>query len=259
MKYLIYLRVSTEKQDEEYQLSHCLNFIRTIHEGEFEYEVFRDKITSKKKFFIQDKKGKLITKRDGGRELLCKVSKGDIIIAIRLDRITRSLYETTHLIKVLDDIGANIRLVDQPGIQNKIMLGLYAGMAEEEINLLRRRVSQKLEDKKNNNERYSRHLPYGYRMHETKLVPIREGDEIVMKRGILIPIHEEQETIRCLHELQGLGLSYRKMARVLQERGHVNREGNAFSHSMITKLLKRIGLPISQDQPHGTEAALVAR
>ena len=238
MRYLIYLRVSTDVQDEETQLDYCLRFIRQRDKTEFTYEVFRDKISSKKELF----------KREGGKQLFAALRKGDYIVSIRLDRISRKLHETTALIDLLDKAGAEIILVDQPGITNKIMLGLYAGMAEEEVKLLRKRVTEKLQAKKNKGERYSRYLPYGYGLHETKLIPIREGDQVVMKRGILVPIHEEQQTILKMKELAATGMSHQQIALALTRLGYRNREGKPFQKMSLYRILLRIEQERLEDQ-----------
>ncbi len=239
MKYLIYLRVSTDLQDTETQLDHCLRFIKQKDPTDFKYEVFRDKISSKKELF----------KREGGKKMLETLKRGDVIVSIRLDRISRKLFETTQLIDALDKAGAEIMLVDQPGITNKIMLGIYAGMAEEEVKLLRKRVKEKLESKKNRGERYSRFLPYGYGLHETKLVPIKVGDEIVMKRGVLVPIYEEQEVLARMYELSAEGMSHEKIAKTLNSQGYKNREGNPFQKMSIYRILSRTEHTRSVGQP----------
>jgi len=238
MKYLIYLRVSTDLQDTETQLDHCLRFIKQKDPTDFKYEVFRDKISSRKELF----------KREGGKLMLSTLKRGDIIVSIRLDRISRKLYETTQLIDALDKAGAEIMLVDQPGITNKIMLGIYAGMAEEEVKLLRKRVKEKLESKKNRGERYSRFLPYGYGLHETKLVPIKVGDEVVMKRGVLVPIYEEQEVLARMYQLSGEGMSHGRIAQALNQSGYRNREGKPFQKMSIYRILVRKGQTMSLSQ-----------
>lgn len=142
MKYLIYLRLATDEQNTETQLGHCLRFIKQRDKTDFKYEVFRDKISSRKELF----------KREGGKQMFAALRRGDIIISIRLDRISRNLYESMALIELLDKAGAEIMLAAQPGITNKIMLGIYAGIAEEGVNQLRKRVKEKLETKKNKTE-----------------------------------------------------------------------------------------------------------
>lgn len=249
MKYLLYLRVSTDEQDEETQLDHCMRFIKARDKSEFKYEIYRDKITSRKPLF----------EREGGKALLAAINKGDIVIAMRLDRVARKLHETTQLIHILDTRGAEIFLVEQPGINNKIMLGLYAGMAEEEVKLLRKRVSEKLESKKNRNERYSRHLPYGYGMHETKTVSIRVGNEIVQKPGVLVPIEEEQTALAQMCQLFDKGMSYQNIATTLTKLGYMNREGKPFQKMSIYRILSRTEQTKSSGQPQEEKAALAFR
>lgn len=240
MKYLIYLRVSTDRQDEETQLHYCLGFIKNRHQGHFEYEVFKDVKTSRKSLF----------NRDGGASLLNALKDGDIIIAMRLDRLSRRLHETTQLIEVMEKKGCEILLVEQPGITNKIMLGLYAGMAEEEIKLLRMRVKEKLQVKKAKGERYSRFLPYGFAMHETKTVGIRVENEIVQKRGILVPLHEEQQALALMKKLFQEGMNYQQIAKALTSQGYKNREGKPFHKMSIYRILSRRENTIMANQLH---------
>lgn len=228
MKYRIYLRVSKKVQDERTQLDHVLQFLRTREEN-LEYVVYKDKITSRKP----------MNKREGGKRMLDELEPGDIIVAIRLDRLVRSLTEATNLIDKLDVMGNEVILTDQPGIKNKIMLGIYAGMAEEEVKLLRKRISEKLSSKKARGERYGSILPYGYALHETKLVPVKKGNEIVMKRGILIPLHEEQLILKEMHELRELGAGYGEIAKILKMKGIKNREDRPFQKMSIYRILHR--------------------
>ncbi len=262
MKYLIYLRVSTVKQDEETQLDHCLRFIKQRDSTDFKYEVFRDKITSKKGLFKRVKKGDgeiTIIPRPGAKAMMGSIRKGDLIVAHRIDRLARRSYETHQLIDILEKLEADIVLVDQPGIKNKIMLGLYAGMAEEEVVMLRKRVRETLETKKNKRERYSRFLPYGYGLHETKLVPIRVGDEVVMKRGILIPIHEEQQVLAKMAEYADQGMTHQAIAKALTAEGHMNREGKPWQKMSIYRILARRESATSQDQPQEQRESLASR
>jgi DNA invertase Pin-like site-specific DNA recombinase len=223
--YRIYLRVSTEQQDERTQLDHILRYL----DKDVEYIVYKDIKTSRKP----------LQEREGGKALLRDLQRGDTIVAIRLDRIARSLSETVLMVERLDKAGADIILIDQPGIKNKIMLGLYAGMAEEEVKLLRKRISEKLQSKKARNERYTSSLPYGFALHETKLVPVKQGKEIVMKRGLLIPVYEEQQVIKIMVELREEGRSYREIAKILDELGHKNREDRPFQKMTIKRVVER--------------------
>lgn len=238
MRYLIYIRVSTLKQDEETQLEYCMRFIKQREKGEFQTLVFRDKVSSKKPLF----------KREGGAQLLDNLRKGDIVIAMRLDRVSRRLNEITQLIDIFDKKEVEIFLVEQPGIKNKIMLGIYAGMAEEEVKLLGERIKEKMNCKKAKGQRVSRFLPYGYALHETKLVPIRNGDEIVMKRGVLVPLYEEQQVLKLMYQYADNGWQLNWICKALKEAGHLNREGKPFQPMTILRILNRRDKPIPQDQ-----------
>ena len=250
MKFLIYLRVSTKEQDEETQLMHILRFLKQKVGGEFQYLVFRDKITSKKALFKKSKdSNKVIFKREGFRQLMEAHKKGDTIVSIRIDRIARKAYEIHTLIDILKQKNSEIILVDQPKIDNMILLGVYAGMAEEEVKTLGKRVSEKLECKKVNKERYSRFLPYGYTMHKTHMVPIRKGDSIVYLPGVLVPLAEEQQTVDRMRECFEQGMSYKQICKALTDQGYRNREGKPFQPMSIYRILSRIGYTRSQDQP----------
>lgn len=243
MHYLIYLRVSTKLQDERTQLDYCLRFIQQKSQN-YTYKVYKDSKTSKKK----------LDQREGGKQLLAEMKAGDTVVAMRVDRLIRGLSETTNFIDMLDEKKVDIFLVEQPGINNKIMLGLYAGMAEEEVKLLRKRVKENLQAKKNRNERYCGKLPYGYAMHETRLVPIKTENGIVMKRGVLIPVYEEQKVVEIMQELHAEERSYQDITKTINSLGYRNREGREFQKMTIYRILKRLNFSENLIQAH-TELA----
>lgn len=249
MKYLIYLRVSTKEQDERTQLDYCLRFIKSRQFKEFTYEVYSDKISSKKSVF----------EREGSKSMLENMKKGETIVAMRVDRLSRRQSDTTKLLDLLDNKEVNILLVDQPGINNKIMLGIYSGMAEEEVVMLRKRVHEKFEAKRQRNERISGQLPYGYGLHESQLVPVKQGDKIVMKRGVLVPVAAEQSALALMEELFALGISYQNIASALTERGYMNREGKPFQKMTVYRILSRIADTKSLGQPQEELVALQSR
>lgn len=251
MKYQIYLRVSTDEQEEEMQLDHIMKFIQQRSPGGFQYNVYRDKVSSKKPLFKRIPEGdgeKTIVPRVAAKAMMESLEKGDIIVSMRLDRLARNVYETTQLIDILEKREVELLIVTQPGIKNKIMLGVYAGMAEEEVKTIRARISEKMESKKMHGQRRSRYLPYGYALHETKLIPIRNGTKVTMKRGILIPLFEEQQIISKIYSLSDQGYSVPKIVKTLTEAGHRNREGKEFQRISIHRLLAQREDSTLQDQ-----------
>lgn len=238
MKYLIYLRVSTKEQDERTQLDQCLKFIKSKSFEDFEYEVYTDILTSKKSVF----------KRAGSKALIESMKKGETIVAMRIDRLSRKQSDTTQLIDLLNKKEVNILLVDQPGISNKILLGIYSGMAEEEVIMLRKRVHEKFEAKRQRNERISGQLPYGYGLHEKKMVAVKVGEKTVLKKGVLVPVETEQQALAQMKEFFASGMSYQNIAVALNDLGYKNREGRPFQKMSIYRILSRIKQTMSSDQ-----------
>jgi DNA invertase Pin-like site-specific DNA recombinase len=233
MKYVIYLRVSTKKQDERTQLHHCVEFLKSRHGGPFQYLVFSDSVTSKK----------CIEKRKGFQEAKVTIQAGDILVAMRLDRISRNTTEINLLVDYLERINADILLVEQPGVKNKIMLGVYAGMAVEEIKTLRARVKEKLDVKVSRGERTTISIPYGKSLDENSLVAVKnkDGDGVILKPGILLDNAQELETLELMCRLFDAGMSYQSIGKELAKRGFLNRAGKVFQKTSILRILHRTG------------------
>ncbi len=241
MKYIIYLRVSTQKQDERPQLSRCLEHLRFVHNGEFQYMVCTDKISSRKKF----------EKREGLQTALNSIREGDILVGMRLDRLARSLSETARIIDILDNRKADVIMVDQPGIKNKVILGTMAGMAEEEVKMIRKRITEKLDDKRSRGERISRYIPYGFKLDMDNLIAIKNQNDSgwTMKPGALLPEPNEQMVLVLMSQLFDMGMSYEKIAQTLASQGYMNRSGKPFQKMSIFRILRRTGRTMSSDQP----------
>ena len=65
--------------------------------------------------------------------------------------------------------------------------------------------------------------PYGYRADED---------------GVLTPAAEEQCVIRAASRARALGLTLRRVAKLLTNEGHRSRNGRPFSHSAIAAMLR---------------------
>lgn len=239
MKYVIYLRVSTEDQDLRTQQEKCLQFLENHNKGSFDYLLFTDKKSSKKP----------MERREGLQNALKVLNSGDILVAMRLDRISRKLHETTCLIELLNEKKAEVILVDQPGIKSKVLLGLYAGLAEDEVILLGKRIKEKLDIKKTRNERISGRLPYGYKLDMDNLISIKTRDkkEWTMKPGYLLPDTDEQKVLSLMCQLFDEGKSHRYISRLLIDQGYKNRQGTPFHHMTVYRILARIGKTRSLD------------
>lgn len=231
MKYVIYLRTSTKKQDSRTQLDMCLQFLEKTVGKEFKYEIFTDEITSKK----------ALNKREGIRQALHAINTGDVLVGQRVDRLSRNSYETHFIKHFLDAKEADLMMTCQPGIKNKVIFGTYIGMAEEEVMLLRERIRDKLKTKKRRGERIGT-VQYGYELDQENLILVNgpEGTK-VKKPGIMIEHEHERKALDFMIKAYEEGNSYRKIAKLLSENGYKNRRGNDFQAMSIHKILRQTG------------------
>jgi len=256
MKYVIYLRVSTTKQDETPQARECLNFLKNHHNGEFEHVIFKDNITSQKRIFLENeeidkhKAGRKKGLRPGIQLVLDTLEKGDVLVATRLDRISRIPYETHRLQNLLMKKEVGILLVHQPGINDPLLMGIYAGLAAKETEVLKARIKEKLNDKKARNERTTYQVPYGFTIHPSAMVNIknRDGPGWTMKPGLLIPEPFEQTVLDLMCRSFDEGKTYRQITRLLNDQGYKNRAGNPFQNNSVYRILARTGRTRSWDQ-----------
>jgi len=242
MKYIIYLRVSTKKQDARTQLDLCLLFLKNSCKEDFSYLVFTDSVSTKKK----------MEKRIGLQEALSSIRTGDILVAMRLDRLARNLYETTKIIAHLEKNKADVLMVEQPGIKNKVILGVYAGIAEEEVKTIRARIREKIQSKKMRGERTSRFLPYGFDLDYENLIRVKNQHDSgwSLKPGKLIENQNEQHVIGLMLYYFDVGMSYRQIAKTLDIQGYKNRNGLEFAHMSIYRILARAGRNRIADRAH---------
>lgn len=242
MKYVIYLRVSTKKQDHRTQLENCLKHLQSINKEEFGYLVFSDEITSKRTVYS----------RTGFQEALRALGKGDVLVAMRLDRIARYRQQLNWVADQIELKKATFLMVEQPGLDNMILWGIYAGMAEEEVKTMGSRIKETLYAKKQRGELTNHHAPYGFQLDKENLIPIknRDGEGFTLKAGKLIDNPIEKQIIREMMYLFDGGKSYRLISMELEQLGHRNRQGNPFHKTSIQRILSKIGKHRNETPSH---------
>ena len=240
MRYLIYLRVSTDDQDVETQTRMCMERIYSLHpDGNFTFELFTDPEMSS---------GVPFEKRVELQKMLSSVTKGSTVLVYKLDRLSRDVIEMVTIYRtIVNRCEAKVLSLNDP-YSDEFSVGLMGLIAQKERDTIRMRTRDKLATKRKKNERYSGKLPYGYTMHETHMVPIKVGKDVVYKRGVLVPIESEQEVLTRMKQFFAAGMSYHGIAKALTELGYRNREGNAFQKMSIYRILARIGQAPPSDQ-----------
>lgn len=250
MKYLIYSRVSTNKQETETQIRLCLDFLKYKHpNGDYSYKLYDEGgLTSQLP----------MKKRPELMKMLDEIEVGSTVLVYELDRLARDVLEQVAIYRIITrDKKSKVHSLNDVSC-DELTVTIMGAIAQRQRERIQGKTKDKLETKRKKGERYSRFLPYGYGLHETKLVPIKVGNDIVMKRGILVPIHEEQEVLKKINELSAQGLSYAGITEALTLLGYKNREGNPFQKMTIYRILARKEISTCLSQPQDLTECLVS-
>jgi len=233
MKYLIYERVSSEKQEVETQRHECLNYIKRKENGcSFEYNIYSDPETTTRK---------KMENRKGLMEFIKSLREGHKVVVYKLDRLSRDVIEMVTIYRMIKDKGCTIYSLNDPDCDNDFIIGLMGVLAQKERKDISDRTKASLRYKISKNERIGM-VPYGYQICPTTLVPTKDKQgKVEMKLGYLIEEPKEKEILTEMCHLFDEGLSFRQIADVLKEQGHVNRKGKPFQHMSLYRILRRTG------------------
>jgi len=239
MKYVIYLRISTKEQDLRTQEQMCLKYLKSLDQGDLKYLIFTDSISSRKP----------LHKREGLNNALNALESGDILVGQKVDRLARNELEAHKIKEFLIKNNIGITMIDQPGITDPLIFSVYVALAAKEVSIIRERIKDKLWAKKERNERTGK-VPYGYKLDPVNLVPVNGPNKSkIMKQGLLLEDPEEQAVVAEMLQLFEYGLSYRRIAEVLNETGYQYRDGKEFLHTAVYHILLRKGKRRCKDQP----------
>jgi len=199
---LIYLRVSTREQVEN-GLSLDTQEERLLSGCEFfGYEVagvLRESGVSA---------GKPLKNRPAGKRLLAALAAGkaDVVMAVSLDRLFRSLIECGELVKDWDRRGVVLRTlregVDTSSSMGRFLVHIAASVGQMEREQLGERVSEVLQHKKLRRRRYTKRV-YGFR------------DE----HGLMVEVPAEQAVIRRMIRRRSEGASLKAIGEELMAKG----------------------------------------
>jgi len=242
VKYIIYLRVSTDQQEVEAQLYESLSYVKSRAAGKpFQHVVFSDpETTSRVK----------MTKRKGLMDMLDSMRKDDLVVTYKLDRLSRDVIEMVTIYRMIKDRKCDIHSLNDPYC-DEFTVGLMGVLAQKERFDISTRTASKLADKKRKSLRYSGKIPYGYTLDTENLIEIkRKGESPVMKPGILVECPRESFVISIAQAMLESGLSYRSIAGRLADLGYYNREGKPFDPKTVYRFLTRL------EQPKTLQASL---
>ncbi len=221
---IIYCRVSTDKQAEqgislEMQLTRCVEYCET--EGLDILDTIVDAGIS----------AKTIAGRQGFMKIMDLIRKRKIrhLVTYKLDRAFRSTLEGLQVIELMNKKGCGLHIVDEhstvktESADDEFMLALKMSLAQRERKLVSERTKDALDRKREKGEFCGGEPPYGHRN----------------EAGMLVPDIEEQAVIKKIRKLRTKGYSIRRVAKCLEEDGHLNRRGKAFTKTAVERIIKR--------------------
>jgi putative DNA-invertase from lambdoid prophage Rac len=159
-----------------------------------------------------------VAERPAAGPLFAKLTKGDVVIAPKLDRLFRSALDALKVVEDLKKRGVALHLLDLGGDisgngLSKLFLTIAAAFAEAERDRIRERIGQVKADQKARGRYLGGKIPFGF----------RRGDS-----GELIPHEAEQEAIREIRSLRAKGKALRSIAEAVAAKGHkLSHEGVA--------------------------------
>lgn len=171
-----------------------------------------------------------LSQRPGGKELLGLLNgnAGRHVIALKLDRLFRDAEDALRQTRLWDRAGIALHMVDMGGTtvntasaMGRLFLTMTAAFAELERNLIAERTATALSHKKAQREAYSP-TPYGY---------MRTGNK-------LLPLQAEQSGIALIKECRERGLSLRKIAMQMNQRGVPTKKGRRWHASTVKYILE---------------------
>jgi len=169
-----------------------------------------------------------LERRPRGAQLAASVAQGDVVVAVRLDRLFRDVQHCLRLIDEWTASGVAVFVLDFGGSVldgsspvSRFALTAVAAAAELERNLIRERTSAVLQQRRRAGL-VAGHVPFGYR---------RDGDR-------LVPDARERSVLDEAQRLRDKGLSVAATARLLNERGLIGRRG-PWTRSNLDYILRR--------------------
>lgn len=234
-KILPYIRVSTNKQDNDNQRFEIAGMLEKEGIPVPPPEVWTEEVISGTKSW---KKRKIA-------DVLDALRPGDTLVVADFTRLGRSMLEIMEILSICTQRHINVHAVKNNwrldgGITGKILAMVFALCAEIERDLISKRTKIALGNKIENGEKVGGRIPYGFSKFKKGEKRNRKG-EIVTIWG-LKENPEEQEIlrqIRMMHDDIYKMWSLRDICDNLNRRGVPTRTGAPWTHGTVRKLLKR--------------------
>ena len=171
------------------------------------------------------------TNRKGLKNMLkyVKEHKNEVayVSVWKLDRLSRCLEDFfAEILKPIKNYGTTIASImenfDDIRKVKKVLIGVYIGQAEDELDNIKDRTSSVLRNRAEN----------GYKLGKAPIGYINARDE--HKHGIIIPDPDKKDYIKRCYELYATGLfSYERVGEELAKYGFVDSKGKPYPKKRI--------------------------
>ena len=217
MKAIGYVRVSTEEQAKS-----GLGLEAQIAKIKAYAELFDIELTE----IIADEgiSGKTLDREGLQRAIkILKDKKAEGMVIAKLDRLTRNVADLGTLVSTVFDKAELYSVSEQINTKNaagRLVLNVLVSVAQWERETICERTKDALQAKKARGEKTGGNVPFGF-------------NEV---NGKLIRNEEEQAIISEIKTLKNKGLSLRKIAEALNEKGIVTKNGKTWTATQIQRI-----------------------
>lgn len=176
------------------------------------------------------------TNRKGLKAMLkyVKEHKNEVayVVVWKLDRLSRCLEDFfAEILKPIKKYGCTIASImenfDDISKVKKVLIGVYIGQAEDELDNIKDRTSSVLRNR----------AEKGYKLGKAPVGYLNSRDE--HRHGIIIPDPDKRDYIKRCYELYATGLfSYERVAQELAKYGFVDSKSKPYTKKRIEDILK---------------------
>ena len=172
--------------------------------------------------------GKRSDNRPGLQAALDAVGKADALVCYSLSRLSRSTRDALEIADTLAKKEADLvslsEKIDTTTAAGKMVFRMLAVLAEFERDQISDRTKAALDHKRSNGEKTGGDVPFGYRV----------------RQGRLYPVKTEQRAIAFMVELAGKKTSLRGICRALKDAGIARKDGSLAWHPQsVLRIIER--------------------
>lgn len=160
------------------------------------------------------------------RKALAALGPGKMLLALKVDRLTRTLTDFPILMQQIENAGGELATVmekfDSSTASGRAMLNMLLVFSQFEREAAAERTRAALQAKKSRRERLGA-SPLGYYTDEDKCLHVD---------------HEEMGTVERARELRTLGKTLREIASILEAEGRKTKRGGKWQPATVNNLVK---------------------